>query len=75
MADSEQLVVFMTLPRGVEETLIPGVLASRGVPFVVVDKHPGYQTWYVELQVPASRVEDARWALADAKKIGKVLNL
>jgi hypothetical protein len=32
-------VVFMTLPRGVEEAIIPGVLASRNVPFVLVDRY------------------------------------
>jgi hypothetical protein len=31
MPDSEELVVFMTLERGVEEMLIPGVLVSRGI--------------------------------------------
>jgi hypothetical protein len=63
----------MTVPRGIEETLIPGVLASRGIPVVVVDKHPAHQNWYVEIQVPTSRIEDAQRALADAKKVGKVL--
>jgi hypothetical protein len=29
MSNQEELVVFMTLPLGVEESIIPGVLASR----------------------------------------------
>jgi hypothetical protein len=37
MPDSEELVVFMTLERGVQEMLIPGVLVSRGIPFVLFD--------------------------------------
>ena len=32
MFKPEELVVFMTLPRGVDESIIPGVLASRGIP-------------------------------------------
>ena len=74
MSDSEELVVFMTLDRGVEESLIPGVLASRGIPFVLFDQHPGHQGWYVEIKVPASRLEDARRAIEDAKKVGKLLD-
>jgi hypothetical protein len=74
MADSNELVVFMTLPQGVEEAIIPGVLASRNVPFVLVDRYLAHQGQYVEVQVPASRLKDARQALADAKKVGKVLN-
>jgi hypothetical protein len=74
MVDSKELVVFMTLPRGVEEAIIPGVLASRNVPFVLVDRYLAHQGSYVEIQVPASRLEEARQAVADAKKVGRVLN-
>ena len=74
MADSKEFVVFMTLPRGVEEAIIPGVLPSRNVPFVLLDRYLAHQRSYVEIQVPASQLEDARQALADAKKVGKVLN-
>jgi len=75
MADSNELVVFMTLPRGVEEAIIPGVLASRNVPFVLVDRYLARQGQYVEVQVPSSRLKDARQALADAKKVGKVFSV
>jgi hypothetical protein len=74
MSDSKELVVFMTLPRGVEQAIIPGVLASRNIPFVLVDRYLAHLGSNVEIQVPASRLEDARQALADAKKVGKVLN-
>jgi hypothetical protein len=70
MAISEELVVFVTVERGVEETLIPGVLASRGIPFVLFDQHPAHQRWYVVIKVPRSRLEDARRALEDAKQVG-----
>jgi len=60
----------MTLERGVEETLIPGVLASRGIPFQLFEQHSAHQRWYVEIKVPRSRLEDARRALADASKLG-----
>ena len=75
MADSNELVVFMTLPRGVEEAIIPGVLASRNVPFVLVDRYLARQGQHVEVQVPSSRLKDARQALADAKKVGKVFSV
>jgi hypothetical protein len=74
MSDPEKLVVFMILPRGVEETLIPGVLASRNIPYVVFEQHPAEQTWYVEIKVPASRLEEARRALEDAREVGKRLH-
>jgi len=70
MSDQEQLVVFMTLPLGVEESIIPGVLASRGIPVQVSERYLARQGRYVEIQVPASRLDDARRALDDAKRIG-----
>jgi hypothetical protein len=73
MPDPEKLVVFMTLARGVEETLIPGVLASRYIPYVRFEHHPAEQTWYVEIKVRASRLQDARRAVEDAKGIGQLL--
>ena len=73
MPNPEELVTFMTLPLGVEETIIPGVLASRDIPFVLFENHPAHQPWYVEIKVPASRLEDARRALADAKQVGELL--
>ena len=73
MPDHEQLVVFMTLPFGVEESIIPGVLASRGIPVHLSERFLARQGRYVEIQVPASRLADARQALDDAKRVGKQL--
>jgi hypothetical protein len=71
MSNSEELVVFMTLPRGVDESIIPGVLASRGIPVYLSERYLGHLGQYVEIQVPASRLEDARRALEDAKLVGE----
>jgi hypothetical protein len=73
MPDHEALVVFMTLPFGVEESIIPGVLASRGIPVHLSERFLARQGRYVEIQVPASRLADARQALDDAKRVGKQL--
>jgi hypothetical protein len=73
MADSTELVVFMVLPLGPEEAVIPGVLASRNIPFVRTERFLARQANYVEIRVPASRLDDAQRALADAKKIGESL--
>jgi len=69
MSNEEELVVFMTLPFGVDESIIPGVLASRGIPFHLSERYLARQGRYVEIQVPASRLEDARRALGDAKRV------
>jgi hypothetical protein len=63
----------MTLPIGVNESIIPGVLASRGIPFNLSERYLARQGRYVEIQVPASRLEDARKALDDAKQVGEQL--
>jgi hypothetical protein len=73
MSDPEELVVFMTLPLGVDESIIPGVLASRGIPVHLSERRLARQGRYVEIQVPASRLEDAQRALDDAKRIGEQL--
>jgi hypothetical protein len=73
MSDQEELVVFMTLPLGVDESIIPGVLASRGIPVHLSERYLARQGRYVEIQVPASRLEDARQALDDAKRVGEQL--
>ena len=73
MSNQEELVVFMTLPRGVDESIIPGVLASRGIPVHVSERYLARQGRYVEIQVPMSRLEDARRALDDAKRVGEEL--
>lgn len=69
--DPEELVVFMTLPRGVDESIIPGVLASRGIPVHVSERYVARGPRYVEIKVPASRLEDARRALDEAKRAGE----
>jgi hypothetical protein len=73
MSKPEELVIFMTLPFGVDESIIPGVLASRGIPVYVSERHPARLGRYVEIKVPASRLEDARQALDDAKRVGEQL--
>lgn len=73
MSDKEELVVFMTLPRGIDESIIPGVLASRGIPVYLSERYLARQGRYVEIKVPASRLEDARRALDDAKQVGEQL--
>jgi hypothetical protein len=74
MPDSEELVVFMKLKFGVEETVIPGVLASRGIPVVLSEHHPARQRRYAELKIPASRLDEARCALEDAKRLGELMD-
>jgi len=71
MSNPEELVVFMTLPVGVDESIIPGVLASRGIPVHLSERYLARQGRYVEIQVPASRLEDARRALDGAKRVGE----
>ena len=73
MPNQEELAVFITLPFGVEESIIPGVLASRGIPVHLSERFLARQGRYVEIQVPASRLHDARQALDDAKPIGDQL--
>jgi hypothetical protein len=73
MPNPDELVVFMTLPVGVDESIIPGVLASRGIPVHLSERFLARQGRYVEIQVPASRLEDARRALDDAKRVGEEL--
>ena len=60
----------MTLPHGVDESIIPGVLASRGIPVYLSERFLARQGRYVEMKVPASRLDDARRALEDAKLVG-----
>jgi hypothetical protein len=74
MFKPEELIVFMTLPFGVDESIIPGVLASRGIPVYLVERTDAPDIGrYVEVRVPASRLEDARRALDDAKRVGEQL--
>lgn len=73
VSNREELVVFMTLPFGVEESIIPGVLASRGIPVYVSERYLARQGRYVEIKVPASRLEDAHRVLEEAKRVGEQL--
>jgi hypothetical protein len=75
MSNQEELVVFMTLPIGVEESIIPGVLASSGIPVHLSERYLARQGRYVESQVPASRLQDARQALDDANRVGEQLQI
>jgi hypothetical protein len=74
MSNPDELVLFMTLPVGVDESIIPGVLVSRGIPVHLSERYLARHGRYVEIQVPASRLEDARRALDDAKQVGEQLN-
>jgi hypothetical protein len=75
MPDSESAVIFMILPLGgIDEALIPSVLASRGVPHVVVERFRARLGSYVEIQVPASHLDEARQALKDAIDVGQNLD-
>ena len=58
MCNQEELVVFMTLPLGADESIIPGVLASRGIPVHLSERYLARQERYVEIQV--SRVAPCR---------------
>ena len=73
MPDRKDLILFMTLPFGVDESIIPGVLASRGIPVSLSERFLARQGRNVEIRVPASRLEDARRALDDAKRVGENL--
>ena len=74
MANPDELVIFMTLPVGVDELIIPGVLASRDIPVQLTERYFARQGRYVEIRVPASRLEDAKRALHDAKRVGGSLD-
>ena len=61
----------MTLPWGVEETVVPAVLASRDFPFELSERFLARQGRYVEIRVPASLLEMSRRALQEAEQVGK----
>jgi hypothetical protein len=50
-----------------ESAVIRGVLASQGIPFFFFDP---IRNRPATIRVPASRLEDAKQALAEAKKLG-----
>jgi len=71
--DSDELALLMTLPHGVDESIIPGVLASRGIPVYLTERYLARHGRYVGIQVPASRLEAARRVLDEAREVGKQL--
>jgi len=73
MANPDELVLFMTL-RGVDALIIPGVLASRDIPVHLTERYFARQGRSLEIRVPTSRLEDAKRALDDAKRVGEKLD-
>ena len=73
MSNPNELVLCMTLRQGVNGLIIPGVLASRDIPVHLTERYFARQGRYLEIRVPASRLEDARRALDDAKRVGENL--
>jgi hypothetical protein len=72
LGDSEKLVKFRVFDSAIDSpaiqsAIIRGILASRGVPFFVFDHVRGKPA---SISVPASRLEDAKRAVAEARKIG-----
>lgn len=70
MNSSAQLVTFMvfdSLGSATESAIVRGILASRGVPFFFFNRVKGKPA---TIRVPASRLEDAKRAIAEAKKLG-----
>jgi hypothetical protein len=67
--DSEKLVTFMVFDAATEAPMeiIRGILMSRGIPFFFFAHTKGK---LASICVPASRLEDARRAIARAKNIG-----
>jgi hypothetical protein len=69
---SESLVTFMVFDSAIgspdiQSAIIRGILTSRGVPFFFFEHVKGKPA---SICVPASRLEDARRAVAEAWKIG-----
>ena len=66
---SEALVTFMVFPSANEppSTIVRGILLSRGIPFFFFAPTKGSLE---SIRVPASRLEDARRAMAQARHIG-----
>ncbi|MGA8555409.1 MAG: hypothetical protein WB630_13405 [Candidatus Acidiferrales bacterium] len=63
MSNQEEFVTFMTLPFGIDESIIPGVLASRGIPVHLVEQ-------YLARQGPMSRF---KFPLRALKMLGERL--
>lgn len=71
MAGTDELILFMTVPFGIEELIIPGVLSSRDIPFHLTERFLARLGRYAEIRVRASRLEDAMRALEEAKRVGE----
>jgi hypothetical protein len=67
--DSAKLVTFMVFDSFAEAPMeiIRGILMSRGIPFFFFEHTKGKPA---SIRVPASRLDDAMRAVAEAKKIG-----
>jgi hypothetical protein len=66
---SEALVTFMIFPSASEPpiAIVGGILMSRGIPFFFFEPTKGNRA---SIRVPASRLEDARRAVAQVRRIG-----
>jgi hypothetical protein len=70
LSDSEHVVTFMVFDypgSATESAVIRGVLASRGVPFFFFNPVRGRPA---TISVPFSRLEDAKRAITEARKLG-----
>ena len=56
MSNPEELVVFMTLPFGVDEFIIPGVRTSRGIRVYLSERFLAHQDLTVVVQVISSEL-------------------
>jgi hypothetical protein len=67
---SEALVTFMVFPAANEppSVIVRGILMSRGIPFFFFEPT---KTTPASIRVPASRFEDARRAVAQARNISR----
>src|SRR5262245_4262006 len=73
LSDQDELVLFITV-RDFDELIIPGVLTSRDIPIHLTERYFARQGRSLEIRVPASRLEDAKRALDDAKQVGEKLD-
>jgi hypothetical protein len=68
---SQTLVTFMIFDSfaesPIESGIIRGILMSRGIPFFFFEHTKGKPA---SIRVPASRLDDAKRAVAETKKIG-----
>jgi hypothetical protein len=69
--DSQTLVTFMVFDSfaesPIESGIIRGILMSKGIPFFFFERTKGNPA---SIRVPASRLDDAKRAVAEARRIG-----